>query len=92
MIRCRRSRNNSTSLQDDEGLRDPDREARLIAAMEDYCLAAEQGQPIVRQQLLDRHGDIADELAECLAGVEFIQGAAEQLHDGVVAQRLSAAL
>ena len=71
----------STLPDDRSQFSDADREARLVAAMEEYCRAVEQGQPIDRQIMLQRYTDIATELTECLAGMEFIQGAAEQLHE-----------
>src|SRR5438477_10288235 len=65
---------------------------RITRAVEEYVVAlqAGQGKPD-RQAFLDRHGDIAAELAECLEGLEFIQTAAHQLRESAADASGSAA-
>jgi WD40 repeat protein/tRNA A-37 threonylcarbamoyl transferase component Bud32 len=50
-----------------------------VRAIQEYLNALKMGQKPDRQEVLARHPDIASELAECLDGLEFIQGAAPQL-------------
>ena len=52
---------------------DPQREDRLVAAMEEYRAAFEAGHSIDQQAFLRRFPDIADDLADCLVGMEIIQ-------------------
>jgi serine/threonine protein kinase len=50
-------------------------DARLARALEEYCDAAERGEAPDRELFLRRHADIADALAECLDGLEFVHAA-----------------
>ncbi len=45
---------------------------RLIAAMHEYLTALEAGQKPDRAALLARHASVAEELADCLEGLEFV--------------------
>ena len=56
-----------------------DRESRLARAMDEYLEALEEGERPDRNELLKRHSDIAEELTECLDGIDFIQNVAPQL-------------
>ena len=58
---------------------DEEREDRLVAVMEEYRAALERGQPIDTKEFLQRHSDLAEDLADCLAGMELIQNAARQI-------------
>src|SRR5437016_4872654 len=51
---------------------------RIARALEAYLAALETGTAPVRDQFLAAHGEIADMLAECLDGLEFIRRAAAQ--------------
>jgi eukaryotic-like serine/threonine-protein kinase len=52
---------------------------RVISALETYLAALQAGHPLPREEFLAQHAEIADALAECLSGLEFIQAAAAQL-------------
>jgi serine/threonine protein kinase len=52
---------------------------RLISALEMYLEAMRAGHPCSRDEFLARHAEIADALAQCLSGLEFIHVAAAQL-------------
>lgn len=49
---------------------------RIAAAVDDYLLAKEQGRAVDQSEFLAQHPDIADELRQCLQGVDFVQRAA----------------
>jgi serine/threonine protein kinase len=51
----------------------------MIAALEDYMEALRQGRPWPRDEFLARHAEIAEELEECLSGLDFIQTAGVSL-------------
>jgi serine/threonine protein kinase len=53
------------------GLDDP----RVIAALEEYLAAAEEGRPTDRRTFLAKHEEIAVTLAECLEGLAALHGA-----------------
>jgi serine/threonine protein kinase len=55
-------------------------DSRVVRAVQEYMAALEAGQKPDRQEFLARHADIAAVLAGCLAGLEFVQSAASQLH------------
>jgi serine/threonine protein kinase/Tfp pilus assembly protein PilF len=55
-------------------------DSRVVRAVQEYLAALEAGQQPDRQEFLARHADIAAALAGCLAGLEFVQSAASQLH------------
>jgi serine/threonine protein kinase/Tfp pilus assembly protein PilF len=57
----------------------PSEDARVIRAMHEYLAALEAGQPPDRAAFLDRHADIAEALADCLEGLEFVHGLAPEL-------------
>jgi serine/threonine protein kinase len=52
---------------------------RVAQALEEYLAALEAGTPPDRQTFLARHAPIADALAGCLKGLEFVQAAAPHL-------------
>jgi serine/threonine protein kinase len=58
---------------------------RVIAALETYLEALRAGHPLSRDEFLAQHTEIAEELGECLSGLEFIQNAAPQLADAQLA-------
>ena len=60
---------------------------RVIRAVEEYVTALEAGERPDRQVFLARHADIADALAGCLDGLEFIRAARHQLDNGIAAPR-----
>ncbi len=51
----------------------------MIAALEQYCSALETGRALNRQQFLAEHADIAETLAACLDGLEFVHVAGPQM-------------
>jgi serine/threonine protein kinase/Tfp pilus assembly protein PilF len=54
---------------------------RVTRAVEEYLAAWETGQRPNRQEFLSRHADIADALADCLDGLDFIRSAAPDLRE-----------
>jgi serine/threonine protein kinase/Flp pilus assembly protein TadD len=52
---------------------------RVVLALREYVSALEAGEKPSRQEFLARYTDIAEALAECLAGLELIYEAAPQL-------------
>jgi serine/threonine protein kinase/Tfp pilus assembly protein PilF len=52
---------------------------RVIAALEEYLAAVEQGRQPDRAELLARHSEIAAELARCLDGLDLVCAAAPLL-------------
>jgi serine/threonine protein kinase/WD40 repeat protein len=54
---------------------------RLARALEEYQAALEAGTKLNRQELLARYPDIAEKLAECLEGLEFVHTVAPQLQE-----------
>src|SRR5436853_7468332 len=58
-------------------------DARVVRALQEYRDALQAGQKPDRQLFLARHAEIPPSLAECLDGLEFIQGAAPQLQADV---------
>jgi serine/threonine protein kinase/Flp pilus assembly protein TadD len=52
---------------------------RVIQALDDYLAALEAGRRPDRRVFLARHAEIAEALAKCLDGLEFVQQAAPQL-------------
>jgi eukaryotic-like serine/threonine-protein kinase len=58
---------------------------RVIAALETYLEALRSGHPWSRAEFLALHTEIAQELGECLSGLEFIQNAAPQMADAQLA-------
>lgn len=54
---------------------------RLAEAMEEYLEQLESGIRPNRKAILDRYSDIADELAACLEGLDFIHCVAPQLKE-----------
>ncbi len=53
---------------------------RLARALEEYLAALEAGRKPNRQEFLKRYPDIAGALAECIDGLEFVNGAASQVN------------
>jgi WD40 repeat protein/serine/threonine protein kinase len=64
-------------------------DARVTRALEEYLAALDDGQKQDRQEFLTRHADIAEPLAKCLGGLDFLRGAAQRLH-GSAAQPAAA--
>jgi WD40 repeat protein/serine/threonine protein kinase len=58
---------------------------RVVRALEEYLVARGTGCRLERAEFLARYPEIAAALAECLDGMEFIQGAAPQLQDAAAA-------
>ncbi len=56
---------------------------RVIQALDEYLAALEAGQKPDRLVFLARHGEVAEPLAKCLDGLEFVQHAAPQLDQQV---------
>src|SRR6266481_9654975 len=56
---------------------------RVIQALDDYLAALEAGQKPDRRVFLARHAEVAEALAKCLDGLEFVQKAAPQLDQQV---------
>ncbi len=56
----------------DSQLDDP----RVVHAVQTYLAALEAGEPLDRQTYIAQHPEIATELAECLAGLDFVHAAA----------------
>jgi tRNA A-37 threonylcarbamoyl transferase component Bud32 len=54
-------------------------EDRLTAALREYQAAREAGRHPDRQEFLGRYADIADELADCLDGLELVSSVATRL-------------
>ena len=52
---------------------------RVIEALDEYMAALQRGQKPDRKTFLGHHADIADALAQCLDGLEFVHSAAPQL-------------
>jgi hypothetical protein len=52
---------------------------RVVAAMQQYLDALEDGRRISRQEFLDQHADIAAELDGCLDGLELVHEAANAI-------------
>jgi len=59
---------------------------RVVDAVEKYTLALEAGERPDRAAFLARHADIADALAGCLDGLQFIRAARTQLDDAPAAE------
>jgi serine/threonine protein kinase/Flp pilus assembly protein TadD len=57
---------------------------RVVGALEEYLVALEAGAAPDRSTFLARHPDIADALANCLEGLEFIRAAAPQVREPAV--------
>jgi serine/threonine protein kinase/Flp pilus assembly protein TadD len=58
---------------------------RLVAALEEYLAALEGGETPDRDRFLARHPEIAQSLAECLEGLEFIRTAASEVRQPAAA-------
>jgi serine/threonine protein kinase/Tfp pilus assembly protein PilF len=54
-------------------------DTRVIEAVEEYLAALETGARLDRMEFLARHLEIAEALARCLDGLEFVHGVAPQL-------------
>src|SRR2546430_2585006 len=67
----RKSSVNSEKYSQTPAVDDP----RIVEALEQYLAALETGERPNRQAFLARHADIAHGLAECLDGLEALQGA-----------------
>jgi hypothetical protein len=61
-------------------------DARLVQALEEYRAALDAGRRPDRQAFLARHPEIAEALADCLDGLEFVHAVAPELsQDGAPA-------
>jgi serine/threonine protein kinase len=58
----------------------PPEHPEMLGAVQEYLAALEAGNKPNRQEFLARHPQIAEALAECLDGLEFVHSAASQLH------------
>jgi tRNA A-37 threonylcarbamoyl transferase component Bud32 len=63
---------------------------RVIQALEEYIAALKDGRQPSREEFQARYPEIAEALAECLEGLEFIHGAAPRLHQSVAEQAAAA--
>src|SRR5262249_31747360 len=63
---------------------------RVIQALEEYIAALKDGRQPSRKEFQARYPEIAEALAECLEGLEFIHGAAPRLHQSVAEQAAAA--
>ncbi|MBI1903940.1 MAG: protein kinase, partial [Planctomycetia bacterium] len=54
-------------------------EDRLVQAMDEYRAALDAGESLERHEFLARYPDVAEELAVCLDGIDFINDVAPQL-------------
>jgi serine/threonine protein kinase len=54
-------------------------ESRVIRAVQDYLALMEVGRQPERKEFVNRYPDIAEALAECLAGLDFVHAAAPEL-------------
>lgn len=59
---------------------------RVIQALDEYLAQLEAGQKPDRLVFLSRHAEVAEALAKCLDGLEFVQKAAPQLDQQVADQ------
>jgi serine/threonine protein kinase len=59
----------------------PPDDPRVVSAVEEYVNALEAGERLDRQAFLARHADIADALAGCLDGLDFINAVGPQLDE-----------
>jgi serine/threonine protein kinase/tetratricopeptide (TPR) repeat protein len=57
----------------------PEADARLARALEEYRELLEAGTAPDRESFLARHPEVAEELAECLSGLEFVHAVAPAL-------------
>jgi WD40 repeat protein/serine/threonine protein kinase len=64
---------------------------RVIRAVEEYLAALEAGPKLDRQQFLARYPEIAEALAKCLDGLEFVHGVAPELSQACRGQLASSA-
>src|SRR5438552_47855 len=71
----------ATALAPSAGLAAPlkTEDPRIVRALEEYSAALKAGQKPDRHDFQARYPDIADALAECLEGLEFVQAVAPQL-------------
>jgi serine/threonine protein kinase/Flp pilus assembly protein TadD len=65
---------------------------RVTRAVEEYLAAWETGRRPNRQEFLTQHADIADALADCLDGLDFIRSAAPNLRQETGPYRQSDAI
>src|SRR5262249_24391684 len=58
---------------------EPD-DPRVTQALEEYLAALEEGRALARDDFLARHAEIAQPLAKCLDGLQFLRETAPRLH------------
>src|SRR5262245_55797616 len=54
---------------------------RVTKVLEEYLAGLEAGRPPDRQQLQARYPELAEALADCLAGLDFVQSATPELEE-----------
>jgi WD40 repeat protein/serine/threonine protein kinase len=59
----------------------PQDNPRVVSALEEYLAALETGRAPDRDEFLSHHDEIADALAECLDGLDFIRAAASRVRE-----------
>src|SRR6516162_5719273 len=67
-------------------------DGRVVRAVQEYLALLEAGQKPDRAEFTARYPDIAAALAECLAGLEFVQAVAPQLSNPLAAPAASDAI
>src|SRR5262245_7226049 len=60
---------------------EPAEDPRVFAVVQEYLAALEKGQRLERRELLARHPEIAEEVSECLDGLEFVHSTTRQLRE-----------
>jgi hypothetical protein len=61
-------------------------DSRVIQALDDYLVALEEGRKVDRSVFLAEHAGIAEPLAKCLEGLDFVQKLAPELSESNEAQ------
>ena len=76
---------NSALRIPNSALLNPPDDPRVATALAQYATALDSGRALDRTDFLAQHADISDQLAECLEALDFIHGAAAQVHDASAA-------
>jgi hypothetical protein len=61
-------------------------DSRVIQALDDYLAALEEGRQLDRSVFLAEHAEVAEPLARCLDGLDFVQKLAPKLSESNEAQ------
>jgi serine/threonine protein kinase/tetratricopeptide (TPR) repeat protein len=64
-------------------------DSRLARAVQEYRELLRAGQRPDRREFLSRYPEVAGELADCLSGLDFLHGAAQQMSEPIVASPAS---